>query len=206
MPRRILATPALALAALALTAPAAPAKQLTQALVCGASGCRDVSDRFGHGERALETGAAAAGPTQRAPFYRVRFAIGEGGRAHAQFHVVYVPSQRLTSSVDDQVGQRTWAQMTDDAARLYRRAVRGITPLPASRLPMPRKGADVEDSPGALPPEVVAPPAELARPGGGLDAWPALALLIPGGGGAALLAGHRRSRRHRDGGAAPPGA
>lgn len=205
MPRRILASPALALVALVLAAPAAPAKEISQALVCGASGCRDATDRFGHDEAAMQSGAIDPGPAKRAPFYRVRFRIGDGtGVSYGGWRLVYVPSLRLTSSYDAPAGQRVWSRMTPESVRIYRRAVRGIAPLPARRLPMPREGGDQPN--GALPPEVVAPPAAVRHASGGFDAWPGLALLVPLGGAVALLARRRRTHRRDDTGAPPAAA
>jgi hypothetical protein len=196
MPRRILALPAAALVALALAAPAAPAKEVTQGLACGASGCRDVTDRVGHDEAALQTGPIDPGPTSRSGFYRIRFRIGQGGRSYPGWRILYVPAQRLTGSIDDATGRRVWSRMTEDSARIFRHAVRGIAPLPARRLPVPRRAADAPA--GAPAPEAVAPPAPAERSGDGSDPWPGLALVIPAGGAVALLAGRRRSRRHRD--------
>lgn len=207
MSRRILAPPAVALVALALTAPAAPAKQISQALACGASGCRDVTDRVGHDEAVLQTGAIDPGPTKRARFYRIRFRISNGDGSGQSFpggRLLYVPSQRLTASIDDSTGRRVWFRMSEASVRTFRRAVRGLAPLPAQRLPLPRVGGNVSTE--TPPPAVIAPPAQAERSGDGFDAWPGLVLLVPVGGAVALLAGRRRARHHRDHSEAPPPA
>jgi hypothetical protein len=204
MPRRILAPPAAAVLALALTAPAAPAKELTQALACGTSGCRDVTARVGHGEAALQSGAVDPGPTQRARFYRIRFRVGEGrGRTLESWRVIYVPSRRLVGSIDRSIGQRVWTRMTPETVRIFRRAVRGLRPFPARRLPLPR-GTD-EASSSAPQPAVLPSRAKVERSFSGLDAWPALALVVPVG-TLAVLAGRRRARGHRDDADSPPPA
>jgi|tagenome__1003787_1003787.scaffolds.fasta_scaffold20478468_2 hypothetical protein len=204
MPRRILASPAAAVLALALTAPAAPAKELTQALACGSSGCRDVTARVGHGEAALQSGGVDPGPSQRARFYRIRFRVGDGsGRTLESWRVIYVPSRRLVGSVDRSVGRRVWTRMTPETVRIFRRVVRGVQPFPARRLRLPR-GTE-EASTGAPQPAVPPPPATVERSSSGLDAWPALALVVPVG-GLAVLAGCRRARRHRDDAGSPPPA
>jgi hypothetical protein len=209
MSRSILAPPAVAVAvavsALGLTAPAAPAKQVTQALACGASGCRDVTGRIGHDEAILQTGAIDPGPTKHARFFRIRFRIGNGDGSGQSFpggRMVYVPSLRLTGSLDESTGRRVWFRMSADSVRTFQHAVRGLAPLAARRLPLPRVGGDV--STVTPPPAAIAPTLQGKRSGNGFRAWPGLALLVPIGGAVALLAGRRRARHHRNGSQGPP--
>jgi hypothetical protein len=201
MPRRLLAPPAAAILALGLAAPAAPAKQITQAIACGASGCRDVTARVaGHGDAAMETGGITAGPTRRAPFYRVTYRIGDGrGRDITRFTVLYVPSQHQVGSIDRSIGQRRWMRTTPAGERILHRAVHGLRPLPAARLPMPRA---VPAGAPASPTAASSGQAERSSDGA-LDGWPGVALVLPVGGALALVA--RRRGHHDDTDSPPPG-
>jgi len=191
---RRLVVPLAAGLVLGAAAPAG-AKEVQQALACGANGCRDITAQVGHDESVLQTGGFVDGPSRRAPFYRIRLTVGEGDDAHATWHVLYVPSQRIVGSVDDSTGHRVWSQAPRGASRLHR-ATRGLRPLPARRLPMPTN--DERRVRGALPPEVVPPPARAvpaAPTDGGVD-W-ALVVPVLGLGSAGMAFGARAMRRRR---------
>jgi hypothetical protein len=192
MSRRLVVSLAAGLV-LGVAAPPAGAKEVQQALACGADGCRDITAQVGHDESVLQTGGFVDGPTRRAPFYRIRLTVGEGN-AHATWHVLYVPSQHIVGSVDESTGRRVWSQAPYGHSRV-RRASRGLRPLPARRLPMPTR--DERLVRGALPPEVVPAPAD--APGAPAEGGVAWALLAPalGLGGAGMLLGTRAARRRR---------
>src|SRR3954468_10677848 len=104
-----------AIAALAVVPGAAEAKGLQQVLVCGADGCRDAGHRAAHDESMMEGGVLTDAPSSRAPFYRVRFKVGEpGGEAHAPWAVLYVPSRSLLRVRDDATGNVDWMELSGD--------------------------------------------------------------------------------------------
>jgi|tagenome__1003787_1003787.scaffolds.fasta_scaffold20915373_1 hypothetical protein len=164
-----------AIAALAVVPGAAEAKGLQQVLVCGADGCRDARHRAGADESMMEGGVLTDAPRSRAPFYRVRFKVGEpGGEAHTTWAVAYVPSRSLLRVRDQGTGRVDWMTMSGQQRRAYRRLTRGRRALPAARLPLSATRTEVS---GALPPEVVAPVVP-ARAESGRDVLPLLALSL----------------------------
>jgi hypothetical protein len=116
-----------AVAALALAAaPAAWAKEITKAEVCGADGCRSAAaaDRevLGNG------GPPRTAPTA-APFYTVRVTVdtGEGHATH--WEMTAVPARRALLASDG-----TWLEMPADVAEVVARLAAGRRPFPASDL------------------------------------------------------------------------
>jgi len=164
-----------AVAALAVLPGAAEAKGVQQVVVCGADGCRDAGHRAVADESMMEGGVLTDAPRSRAPFYRVRFKVGEpGGEAHATWAVLYVPSRSLLRVHDQGTGRVDWMSLSGDQRRAYRRLTHGRRALPATRLPL---AASREDVSGALPPEVV-DVAVPARAETGRDLLPLLALSL----------------------------
>ncbi len=182
----------LAVAAVALgPAASAPAKEIASVKLCGAGGCRDVTDRATHA--AVDGGPLASAPETASPFYRVKVRIkADGGRTVPGWSSLWVRAAgRL------QAGDGTWMEPGAATVAGLKRLTRGLEPLPASRL--------------RLPPAVVAPPptgapAPAAPPAdGGLPAavW---ALIAAGALGLAYTlarAGAALAARRR--GAAPAG-
>jgi hypothetical protein len=164
-----------AIAALAVVPGAAEAKGLQQVVVCGADGCRDAGHRAAHDDSMMEGGVLTDAPRTRAPFYRVRFKVGEpGGEAHDTLAVLYVPSRSLLRVRDQGTGRVDWLAVSGEQRRAYRRMVRGRRALPAARLPLGGSRSEVS---GALPPEVVEA-AVPARAETGRDVLPLLALSL----------------------------
>jgi hypothetical protein len=161
-----------AVAALAL-APAASAKEITKAEVCGADGC---SAAAAADRQTLASGGGSRTAPAAAPFYVVRIAV-DGGDGHPQsWETTAVPARRALRADDG-----TWLDMPPDVAAV-------ITKLTADRRPFPASGLT-----GAAPPPKPRP-APAADNGSRL--WPegaliAFALAV----GAVVLA--RGSRRFR---------
>jgi hypothetical protein len=166
----------------AMFAPAsASAKGLMKVVICGADGCADATSRVGHDDRMLDNSLAEAAPDARAPFYRVKLTVGEGGRAGSRWTVLYVPSLDLLRSEDEATSTVSWSRLTSASRRLFHRAVAGRRPLDAARLPL-----GGPKTTGALAPEVVPPPAQASVAGdGGLPAAAIVGLALAG----ALAAG-----------------
>lgn len=187
------------LTAVMAAAPAAPAaaKGLVGLSVCGARGCVDRSALLGGGSQRdrlhdpvgfLDPGLTVNDPG-RAPFVRLKLHIGEPGvkRSMGTSTIVYLPGRRLTR-IDD----GTWRRPDGAAAKLYRRAAKGVAPLPARSLkPFEPTGPPV---PEVAPPHPSAP-AAAAHTDGGIPAG------VIGGAAAALalagLAAFALTRRGR---------
>src|SRR3954467_2337837 len=115
-----------AIAALAVVPGAAEAKGLQQVLVCGADGCRDAGHRASADDSMMQGGVLTDRPRSRAPFYGVRFKVGEpGGEAHATWAVVYVPSASLLRVRDPGTGRVEWMTLSVEQRLAYRRLPRG---------------------------------------------------------------------------------
>jgi hypothetical protein len=167
-----LAAAAVAGAALAL-APAAGAKEIKEAQICGADGCTTVNDE---GDRALlVSGGPPRTPPTAAPFYAVRITMDEGGEQAGRFEAAAVPRKGALRG-----GDGTWMQMPAVMARVVERYAAGHRPYPAARLA------------GAAP---AAPPAESSAGEGVL--WPEGALLALALLGAAGVLARRAARRGR---------
>ena len=173
--------------AMALAAPAT-AKVIEEAAVCGADGCKAISTK-GDAHVLLEGGAITDAPKQ-SPFYRLRFAVGDGtGKVFERFTIVYVPSAHKIRAMDG-----SWVETTTAGDRALRRAVRGHQALPASKMKT-GVSSDAERFGTSLPPEVVSPPTDPpAAPAddGGLPAWlivlaASCGLALAGGGAAWAL-------------------
>jgi hypothetical protein len=116
-----------AVAALALVAaPAARAKEITKAEVCGADGCRSAAaaDRevLGNG------GPPRTAPTA-APFYTVRVTVDTGEGQMTHWEMTAVPARRALLASDG-----TWLEMPSDVAAVVAKLAARRRPFPASDL------------------------------------------------------------------------
>jgi hypothetical protein len=183
---------ALLTAALLLPA-AAQAKGILGAKVCGDEGCVRVGHVAG-GDQALMGGPPVSAPKERAPFFRIRFKIGEDGKAFGFVRTLYVPSAQLVRGDDG-----TWMNVPSDTLDALNRLTRGIQPYPAERLNdilRPYRSSAAAASP--------APPRPSSDDGGGPPAalWAGLAALAL----AALAATATIMRRRHDIHHGPAGA
>ena len=164
-----------AVAALALAAvPAASAKEITKAEVCGADGC----SAAGGGDReVLANGGPPRTPPTAAPFYVVRIAVDGGGGHRESWEMTAVPARRAQRAADG-----TWIDMPPDVAAV-------ITKLTADHRPFPASGLT-----GAAPPPKPHPAPAAGR---GSSLWPegVLIALVLAAGGAVFVRAVRRSRR-----------
>jgi hypothetical protein len=136
-----------AVAALALAAaPAAVAKEIKEAQVCGADGCTAVDDS---GDREmLVNGGPPRTPPAAAPFYNLRIVVDTGGGHTERFDVAAVPERRALRGMDG-----TWMEMPPEMATVVAKLAEGHRPLPAAGLigaapaPEPRPAAADTGSP-----------------------------------------------------------
>jgi hypothetical protein len=188
-------TPLALLALAAVLGPAAPtaaAKEIASVKVCGADGCRDVTDRTTMA--ITDGGPPTAWPDARTPFYRVRIAVrGEDGRKVPGWSFQWVPAAQKIQFEDG-----TWGNPPSSAIDELIRVTRGVEPLPAGKLVLPA-AAQAEE---AVAPARPAPPAD---DDGGLPpiAWVFLAAGAIGA--AALLARAVAGLLGRRGGSAAAG-
>lgn len=149
-----------------LLLPAAPAaaKEVVKANVCGASGCREITDR--HTLAALpEGGDPTDPPSHPSGWYRVTVTV-RSEDAHDTFTNAVLPEARYIRG-EGENGNYTWMPMTARATAAYRSAVRGLRPFPGSRL----RGLD-DRVPPARVVEVYAPAARAKHDDdGGVPGW-----------------------------------
>ena len=121
--------------ALSLT-PMAAAKDLTQAQVCGQSGCADLArDKNGDGLIQLRgsEGREVASPPKAAPYYLLVWEFGppaEDGQT-ARFATLYVPSADLVAAPGMKPGSIEWFGAAESVLAKVRRAIRGLEPYSA---------------------------------------------------------------------------
>jgi hypothetical protein len=165
---------AAAVAALALAVcPAAVAKEIKAAQVCGADGCTAVDD--GTDREALVNGGPPRTPPTAAPFYKLRIEIDTGGGHTERFHVAAVPD-RLAARGED----GTWMGMPAEQAAVLARLTRSHRAFPAA------------DLVGAAPAPAPAPKHDAGSP-----LWPEgvlIALALAGGGVILVRAAQARGR------------
>ncbi len=133
-----------AVAALALAAaPAAMAKEITKAQVCGPDGCTTVTDHASL--TALGNGGPPRTPPTAAPYYDVRLTVDEGDQDF-RFSFTAVP-ERHAQRADD----GTWMEMPPDVTALVRKYAAGRRPYPAGEMtgwaaaPEPKPAAAAAD-------------------------------------------------------------
>jgi hypothetical protein len=145
----------LAVLALLLSAAApASAKEASRVVVCGASGCADRTDRAQGSPAFIDMGPTGGGPAKGAPFYRLRVRIGVPGdpQAGPLLKLLYVPSSGKVRLTEPERGLVTWYVLSPTARAAFGRAVRGIRPLSAARLPLETpRGTDAPARDGGLP-------------------------------------------------------
>jgi hypothetical protein len=152
----------LAVALLLAVAPAAAAKEITKAEVCGPDGCTAVADVAV--APILGNGGPPRTPPTAAPYYDVRLTMAEGDQ-NATWSFAAVPARHAMRADDG-----TWMQMAPDAAALVTKTAAGRKPYPAGEMagwvaaPDPKPEPASTDSP--LP---HAKPGSSLLPSGG---WP----------------------------------
>jgi len=166
---RLLTSLPVAVAALALFAGPADAKELTAARACDDDGCNTIKGAAAL--RGMDEGTPTSAPDRGAPFYRVHTTVKVPGEKDFHNTFVYVPSAGALR-FPGQYDAYEWLAVTPRGRRAFDRLVRGLEPLPAVRL----KGVGAEE-PVAKVDEVVPAPVAGAGGGGGL---PSTLLLIPG--------------------------
>jgi hypothetical protein len=135
-----------AIAALALAAAPAVAKEITKAEVCGAGGCATVDDEAGRA--VLMNGGPPRTPPTAAPYYNVRMEMAHGGEEVGAFNFAAVPEQRAFRADDG-----AWYEMPPEMAALITKVAAGKRAFPAAGLigaaaaPEPRPQAADAGSP-----------------------------------------------------------
>jgi hypothetical protein len=135
---------ALVLALVLALAPAAAAKEITKAEVCGPDGCSTVSD---HGALAvIGNGGPPRTPPTAAPYYDVRITVAEAEQDFTWSYAA-VPSRHAQRADDG-----TWMEMPPDVTALVRKYAAGRRPYPSTEMvgwaapPVPKPAA-AADSP-----------------------------------------------------------
>ena len=143
-----------AVAAIALAvAPAAMAKEITKAEVCGTGGCATVDDEAGRA--VLMNGGPPRTPPAAAPYYNVRMEMAHGGEEVGGFSLVAVPERNAFRADDG-----AWYEMPSEMTALVTKVTAGYKAFPAAGLigaapaPEPRPAA-AADSGSPLWPEGV---------------------------------------------------
>jgi hypothetical protein len=106
--------------------PAAAAKEITKAEVCGPDGCTAVADRAVL--PILGNGGPPRTPPTAAPYYDVRITMAEGDQ-NATWSFAAVPARHAMRADDG-----TWMEMAPDAAALVTKTAAGREPYPAGDL------------------------------------------------------------------------
>jgi hypothetical protein len=125
---------ALLLAVAALLAPsAASAKELVSATVCGASGCRTLTDKATLNE--IPGGEDVTGLGAPAAYYRLNLVTAEPNRRRHGFTTYYVPSAKAMSWSEDGL-YRLHPIYGARANGVMRRITAGLEPYAAPRITM----------------------------------------------------------------------
>ena len=123
--QRTLVLAAVAVLALA-AAPAASAKEIAKAEVCGADGCSTAS---GDDRQVLGQGGASRTPPAAAPFYMVRIEVDTGAGHTERWEMTAVPERRALRAEDG-----TWLEMPPEVAAVIAKLTAGRRGFPASGL------------------------------------------------------------------------
>jgi len=168
--------------------PAASAKEVEKVEVCGAQGCSNVTKDVG--ESLFFDMTTPGDPPRASAFVRIRFTVGDGsGKNHDTFAMLTTADGRHVRSGGPN-GAPAWFDLTSEQAAAVRRAIRGVAPFPASRMPATKP----YEPPTARVVETFSP-AETApaTDGGGISST--TIVLIGAGAAVALLATAARRRR-----------
>ena len=132
--RRLLRTALLAGAAALVAFPAAAAaKELTQATVCGASGCNTITDRSALRTLPLGGESRSEPPAHTTRFFRVEVTI-DHGRTEDRFAVYYVPAARSLATGGDGPDSVAWFPIYgSQALDAVQRATKGLEGYPESK-------------------------------------------------------------------------
>jgi hypothetical protein len=165
MPRSATAT-VFAVCLLGVLAPAAAAKELQGATICGAERCVDVpKDDLGF--ELIEGNSYATPPKHAERFYRVELRIGGGGHSET-LELVLLP--RLAYLSDFGGRPNTWLALYDDGARSYRQLTAPLEPFPAAdttrMLAAADSGPDRDPLPPSSPAAASPPLADAGKDGG----------------------------------------
>jgi hypothetical protein len=142
--RRMLILAAAAALALA-AAPAAVAKEVKKAEVCGPDGCVSADDE--QTRMTLLQGGPPTTPPTAAPYYEVRITMAAGDETHT-WGFAAVPDRQVARADDG-----TWMRMPDEMTGIVKQLTLGQKPYPASGLigaappPEPKPVAADADSP-----------------------------------------------------------
>ena len=151
----------LAVALVLAVAPAAAAKEITKAEVCGPDGCSAVSDRAAL--PILGNGGPPRTPPTAAPYYDVRITMAEGDQ-DATWSFAAVPARHAMRADDG-----TWMEMAPDASALVTKTAAGRKPYPASEMVGWAAAPDPKPEPASTDsPPLGAKPGSLLPSGG----WP----------------------------------
>ena len=117
-------------AGLALPSPAG-AKDVSKVTICGQGGCHSTTDR----DRlvTLPVGGTPVDPPTAARFYRVTVHMGAG--RPSSFRMYFLPSPGL---LREQTARGSWMRSAPAQAAALAALARGLTPLPAAKLPSAR--------------------------------------------------------------------
>jgi hypothetical protein len=136
--RRMLVLAAAAALALA-AAPAAVAKEVTKAQVCGPDACSNVDDQ--EGRAILTNGGPPRTPPTAAPYYDVRLTVAEGDEEFT-WSTAAVPERHALRADDG-----TWMEMPPEMAALITKVAGDHKPFPASDLIGAAPPADPKPAP-----------------------------------------------------------
>ena len=133
--------------ALAASAPAAHAKGIAQASVCGADGCADISSRVQppsdcaacSAEQLLSAMPGTAHPTRQAPYVRIVLGFGDpgGDMIEARERILY-SSELKIGARQEGPDEWAWFRLSPAALAVAARLTRDIRPYPAASMPLGR--------------------------------------------------------------------
>ena len=117
---------AIAAALVLAAAPAAVAKEVKKAEVCGPDGCVSADDE--QTRMTLLEGGPPTNPPTAAPYYDVRITMAEGDETHS-WGFAAVPDRQVARADDG-----TWMRMPDEMTGIVKQLTLGRKPYPASDL------------------------------------------------------------------------
>jgi hypothetical protein len=143
--KRIAVLAALAVAAaLAFTA-SAPAKELVSLQICGASGCKTITDRVVLTNGVLE-GQEFARPPAASGFYSVKGTVDAGDRT-ITWEMYYVPTGYMRGTTPG--GEVSWLKLNALSAAFFRSASEGVEPFAKPVVTYARVGKRVARDPAS---------------------------------------------------------